>query len=326
MLTGTPSDNSTAMTEPKSAPKRHHFVPKFYLRNFSDHKKRVRMYARGTEKKPIVTSVNNAAVESGFYTTTEESGETSQAVEELLSRIEGLAKAAIARMLKGQFPPDLEDRSNLSLFMALQLLRTPEHRRGYEARFDYTLKVMFEDWNGENVRERLKGRGIEPTDEAVAEIMEVVENLHNYRVVPHQNEHMRTMLNVAGKVAPVILERSWLLGHSQRATFVTSDHPVVWRSEPSKTSKFMGIGVGNADEVYFPLDRHHALAMALPDSLLEGRTVQLNADAVLFVNSLEAAYSYKWVYQHPDDDSIIEMIPDRPRPLMEINQKAIFED
>jgi len=313
-------------TKTSTEPKCHHFVPRFYLRHFADRKKRVRMYARGAKKKRIVTSVNNAAVESGFYTIVDEMGDQSQRAEQLLSMIEGLAKAAIGRMLKGRFPPDIEDRSNLSLFLALQILRTPEHRRSYEATVDYSQKVMLEGWTPGYARQRLKEEGIDPTDKAVAEIMDVVDNPDNYRFVPHQNEHINIMLDVAAKVAPVIAERSWLLGYSKRAAFVTSDHPIVWRSEPNEMSKYMGVGVGNAEEVYFPLDRRHVLAMALPDALPDGMTKELIEDNVLFVNTLEAAYSHKWVYQHPDDDPIGDLIPDKPRPLMEINQKPIFEE
>lgn len=314
------------MPETKTHAKRHHFVPRFYLRHFSDHKKRVRMYARGSKRKPVVTSVNNAAVEAGFYTVIEETGDESQRVEDLLSLIDGLAKAAIGRIANGRFPPNIEGRSNLSLFIVLQTLRTPEHRRSYEAMVDYGEKVMLEGWTPDYARERLKENGIEATDETIVAIMDVVENPAKYRIVPHQNEHIKIMLNVATEVAPVIAERSWLLGHSRRAAFVTSDHPVVWHSEPNEVSKYMGIGIGNAEEVYFPLDRYNVLAMALPNALPDGRVMELIADNVLFVNSLEAAFSHKWVYQHPHDDPIDDLIPDRPRPLMEINQKPIFED
>ena len=309
----------------KAEPKRHHFVPKFYLRGFSDHKKRVRMYARGTKKKPVLVSVNNAAVESGFYTIVEESGEKSQRVEQLLSMVEGLANTAIERMLKGQFPPSTEDRTNLSLFMAFQTLRTPENRRGYEAMVDYSHKLLFEGWTPEYVRERMKEQGIEPTDESVAEVMDVVENPDNYRIVPHQNEHIKLMLKVATEVAPVFASRTWLLGRSKRAGFITSDHPVVWWSEPDEKSKYMGVGIENAEEVYFPLDRHNVLALALPGALRDGRVMTFVEDNVLFVNWLEAAASYKWVYQHPEDDPVDDLIPGKSRPLMEINQKPIFE-
>jgi hypothetical protein len=308
----------------KDEPKRHHFVPRCYLRGFSDHKKRVRMYARASKQHLVVTSVNNAAVESGFYTLVEESGEQSLAVEHVLGLIEGLAKTAIARMVSGQFPPTIEDRSNLSLFMALQVLRTPEERLAYEAMVDHSQKAMFEGWTPEYVRERMKEEGIEPTDEAVAEVMDVVENPDNYRFVPHQNEHIKVMLKVAVEAAPVIAARTWLLGQSTRASFITSDHPVVLWSEPSEETRFKGIGIETAEQVYFPLDRRHVLALALPHSRPDGKLLQLTEDNVLFVNHLEADHSFKWVYQHPEDDLVHDLIPDKPKPLMEINQTPIF--
>lgn len=310
-------------TRTKSHPKRHHFVPKFYLRHFADHKKRIRMYERGRKKNPIVTSVNNAAIESGFYTVTEESGEESQRVERLLSLIEGQAKAAIEPMLKGKFPPDPRDRYFLALFMALQTLRTPEHRREYEMTVDYTQKVMLEGWTPDYVRERLKEKELEPTDEAVAEVMDVVENPDKYEFVPHQNEHIKIMLSVATKVAPVIAARAWLLGRCKTATFITSDHPVVCYSRPTEMSRYVGIGIGNAEEVYYPLDRHYVLALAPPGTLQE-RPIALVKDNVLFVNSLIAGDSYKWVFQHPDDEPVHYLIPGKPKPLIEINGEPVF--
>lgn len=306
-----------------SEPKRHHFVPKFYLRNFADNKKRIRMYERASKKKPIVTSVSNAAVESGFYTVIEESGEESQKVERLLAVIEGEAKAAIVRLLKGQFPPDPESRNFLALFLALQILRTPEHRRQYEASVDYVQKVLLEGWTPDYAHERLEQAGIKPSDEAVAEIMDVVQNPDRYRFVPHQNEHIKIMLSVASQIASVIGARAWLLGHCKTTTFITGDHPVVWNSRPSETSRYVGVGIGNADEVYYPLDRHHVLALAPPNTLPE-RPIPLVKDNVLFVNSLVAEYSHRWVFQHPDDEPVGHLIPATPRPIMEINGEPVF--
>ncbi|MBI2914090.1 MAG: DUF4238 domain-containing protein [Chloroflexi bacterium] len=308
----------------QAQPKRHHFVPKFYLRHFADNKRRVRMYTRGHKRKPIIVSVSNAAVESGLYTVLEESGDESQKVEGLLSLIEGQAKSAIDRILKGRFPPDLEDRSALALFMALQMLRTPEQHRQYEAMVDYTQKVLLEGWTPEYARERLEQASMEPTHEAVAQIMDVVENPDKYRFVPHKNEQIRIMLSVATNIAPVIAARSWLLGQCKTASFITSDHPVVWWSEPTEMSRYVGTGVGNAQEVHFPLDRHHALMLALPGSLPE-LVMAAAADNVLFVNWLVAEYSYRWIYQHPDDEPLDFLIPKMPKPLMEINGKPVFD-
>jgi hypothetical protein len=183
-----------------------------------------------------------------------------------------------------------------------------------------------EGWTREYAAERLQEEGIDPSKEAIDEVMDVAENPDKHRFVPHQNEHIKLMLNVAMNVAPAFAERTWLLGESKRACFVTSDHPVVWHSEPNAMSKYLGVGISNAEEVYFPLDRKLVLSMALPGVLPDGMKMDLVEDNVLFVNSLEASYSYKWVYQHPDDDRIDDLIPKERRALMEINQVLIFED
>jgi len=282
----------------KAQPKRHHFVPQFYLRNFADGKRRLRMYARGRGAEPIVAMVKDAAVESGFYSVAHESGEKSQRVESVLSVIDDKAKAAVDAILRGGFPPERQAREDLAIFIALQTLRTPLDRRQYEAMVDYTQKVMLEGWTADYARERLQQTGLDTTDEAVAEIMDVVDNPEKYRFVPHQNEHIKIMLSVATQVAPVIAARAWLLGACNTASFVTSDHPVVWRSAPNETNRHLGVGLGNAEEVYFPLDRHHVLMMALPGELPE-RRVELPGDAVLFVNHLVAESSHKWTYQQP---------------------------
>jgi hypothetical protein len=314
------------LIECETQAKRHHFVPRFYLRHFADKKRRIRMYERGSRRGPVVASVLNAAVESGFYTVVEVSGEESQKVEHLLSLIEGQAKAAIQRMLKGHFPPSEEDRDALALFMAMQIMRTPEHRRAYEATVDYTEKVLLEGWTAEYARKRVEEGGVEATDEAVAQVMDVVENPDRYQFVPHQNEHIKIMLSVATVLAPVIASRPWLLCHSRTAAFVTSDHPVVLWSRPTEMSKYVGIGLVNAEEIYYPLDRHHVLGLALPGALPDGMVMQLINDNVLFVNSLEAGESYKWVYQHPEDEQVDHLIPRTPKALFEINGKPIFAE
>ena len=156
--------------------------------------------------------------------------------------------------------------------------------------------------------------------------MDFIENGDEYRIRPHQNEHIEIMLNVATNVAPVIAERAWLLGRCRTATFITSDHPVVWWSKPNETSEFMGVGIGNAEEMYYPLDRHYVLGLALAGALPDGMVMQLAKDNVLFVNSLVASESHKWVYQHPNDDLVDFLIPDKPKVLIEINGKPIFAE
>jgi hypothetical protein len=53
---------------------------------------------------------------------------------------------------------------------------------------------------------------------------------------------------------------------------------------------------------------------------------QLIEDNVLFVNSLEASGSYRWVYQHPEDEHVTQLIPPEPKALLEVNGKPIFAE
>jgi hypothetical protein len=85
----------------------------------------------------------------------------------------------------------------------------------------------------------------------------------------------------------------------------------------------MGVGLRDAEEIDFPLDRHHVLMM-FPEGWPE-KSFVLERENVLFVNSLVASASYEFVFQHPDDPLIHNLIPKEPRPLMVVNQEPVFE-
>ena len=107
-------------------PAKHHFVPQFYLRRFSNAKKQIRIYERGHGTR--ISSVKNTAAQSGYYTAAVKSGGDPQGVEKLLDRIETAARGAIERIVNSKFPPSGEDRGSIGLFLAIQMMRTPERR------------------------------------------------------------------------------------------------------------------------------------------------------------------------------------------------------
>jgi hypothetical protein len=85
-------------------PKRHHYVPQWYLRRFANRREQIRVYHRGNGAY-FTTSVENAAVQTGFYTIKEASGRESQVVEKVLGDIDGKADKVASRMITGRFPP-----------------------------------------------------------------------------------------------------------------------------------------------------------------------------------------------------------------------------
>jgi hypothetical protein len=98
--------------------RRHHIVPQFILRRFADEDGNVVVYDVEADKE-WSGSVRKIAVENDFYTVETPEG-PSDLAEEALAKIEGLAAAAIDRVLGGSFPPDNDDRQAISAFLALQ--------------------------------------------------------------------------------------------------------------------------------------------------------------------------------------------------------------
>lgn len=310
------------------AAKRHHYLPRFYLRGFADHRQRVRRYSRDAAK-PVVMSVENAAVECGFYAYVDAAGEKQEHVEELLATIEHQAARALRRMVDQRaVPPNREDRAAIAIFLALQIMRTPEQRRQLAALADFTEKLMLRGIGEQEVRERLGEAGAPPSEDDVRAAMDVVTNLDDYRFEPHSNEHIRLMLNVAMEIAPLLMTKTWLLGIVQAPEargLITGDRAVIAHTPPERQRSGLGIGLDNAEGVYFPIDRQHLLCLARPEDIDRAYAFPLLAPHVEFAQHLVARACFRWVFQHPDEPDISSIVPTEPRPLMVVSGEEIFD-
>ena len=72
-------------------PKRHHYLPRFYLERFASRDGHFWLYDRSLGSYRRVSS-RNAAVRRYYYSTEDEEGQRFHDFEDFLSRIEGLAK------------------------------------------------------------------------------------------------------------------------------------------------------------------------------------------------------------------------------------------
>src|SRR5262245_41372673 len=145
---------------------RHHLVPAFYLRRFSNDKAQIKVVSRDL-KHSFVTSITKAASEVDFYATQTADGKTSRDVERLLSQVETVAARVIADILdRGSFPPSEGDRVHLAIFLATQFTRGRDKRHAGEMMTDYASKRLFQGLTDENIRERLSHtHGRPATDE-----------------------------------------------------------------------------------------------------------------------------------------------------------------
>jgi hypothetical protein len=308
-----------------SQAKRHHYVPEFYLKRFADAKGKIRVYRSHTRLPAYETSTKNAAVKTGLYTIAADDGQTSGALESELAKIEAKAQDAISRSLGGTFPLPSDERSDLALFIALQFVRTPEEKERHGVVVDTIEKSFYEGMTEEWARERLTEIGKKPTDDLVALVMDISRNPESYVFRTHPNDFLRAMVQVAVQgVAPVLSKKAWWLGTSTGPSFITGDHPLVLIDHPAGLSPYRGGGLLRAEEVFFPLDRHHVLTLRNSPGF-EGRTL-VPRERVNAINAAVAGSSYQCVFQHPGDPPIGSLIPMKPRPLMRVNLEPVFVD
>jgi hypothetical protein len=237
-----------------SEPKRHHWVPLSYLLRFASED---RVWVRWRDAKSYPTNCLNVAVEGGFYDVAMPDGTKSKEVEHLLSEMESSAESAFQVIDETMAAPGraTPEREAMSVFLALQITRTPEQRQ----------RVLF----GESVRAYLAGREI--TRELVAEYLEEVHlgfkpaapevaAAQTIAVALRQDgvltaEHsMAMMFDSVKLLAPKLLAMEWCVEHDRKGRIMTSDTPlVVWR-KPAPRDAYEGVGIDNAQELRFPLD------------------------------------------------------------------------
>jgi hypothetical protein len=293
-----------------SEPRRHHLVPKSYLRRFADESDQIAVVRRDGSKR-FVTSVEKAAAGTDFYAVETTDGR-SQDVERMFSRIEGAAHEAIERVLSGAFPPTPDDRERIAWFVAVQFVRGRDMRQAHTAMIEYFTKLHVVNVSEAQVRAMLAKTGKTPTDEEVADLVGFASDPSAYSIEPSQNWLVSLMLRQPPKLMPMVAARQWQLARFFAPVLLTSDSPVIlWCRTPPPAP--YGVGFGTADEIGFPLDRHHLLVASRHD--VPEVVVECDGATGTALNFLTAVRAYEWVYHHPAEDPLqgLELPPPEGR-------------
>lgn len=213
-------------------PRRHHYVPQFYLRRFARQdgdKSTIATVPIAPPSTPRQGNVADTAVIRDFYTVVGDDNEDTVAVEKLLAMVEGAAAGPLERLAGGVFfPPNDHDRMIIGLLIALQIVRGPDARRHMEAMADLAVRMTMslEDRRDQAIDFLRQRDGHDPTAEAVDEFFEDVQS-SDWQVVPSQNDLVKLMLEQAQALAPYVTMRKWCLVRFPEPGLVTSDRPVM---------------------------------------------------------------------------------------------------
>ena len=303
-----------------------HYVPRFLLRNFCvGEEPCLWVYDKKSDKK-FKTSVERIAGERGFYEVTV--GDVELSLEEGLSRLESESSKVINRIITTKSIGVLndEERTTLAVFVAVQMLRVPNHRESMLAIGEGLRRVF-----GERFGMDVSGISDMTPDLAKALSLQSLTKPHVYA------EH--------------VLNKSWFLFEANSSTpFYVSDNPVALQNDVEPKGPLrgnLGLAVPGI-EIYLPIsstltlgffcrsheemirsgvERMRRRIVRDPDfpmdfgpllvwmrALRKGTPIASTTDNVLNHNSLQVRQAERFVFSSlPNFELVESMIADDPR-------------
>lgn len=309
-------------------PKNQHYVPQFILRNFTHNGTHLYCFDKKTGKR-FSPNTQNVASEMYFYDL--ENGVPEYSFEYQLTDLETKVAPIIEHVVKERTIRNLSEdqRRAISLYTAVQMLRTPHSREDI-------LHV-----NREMAR-ILRENGAVPND---------VTNFREIETEQEAKEITLYNLRIASEMVPEIMNKKWLLCVSDEK-FLISDNPVVRQNTRNKSSVRGTLGLKNQGiEIYFPLSPSVLLSFICADTIADielaysanGSQAEMQGDYSLRnflfsvrrklpivysesnienVNSLQVIFSERFVFsKDPDFDLAIDMVSKDDRLKMGIRSR-----
>ncbi len=194
--------------------KRHHFIPKAYLKAFCDEDGRVFVYRKDDPHKIIHLNPDNTGFHKYYYSLPlPEGGKNNNALENLFSEIEAKWPPIVERLLQCK---DVNDsKEDIFVFVALQSVRVPAARDAIEGFLSAIVKAVARilDEQGQLVP---KAAG----SENIVDKLEVaIDPLQSLAAMPSLLEGFLRILDKMGFV---------VLHNATDTPFLSSDNPLIW--------------------------------------------------------------------------------------------------
>lgn len=252
--------------------KRSHYVPQVYLRAWANDRNQVAVRRRGSVDC-FKSNIKDVAVQSHLYG----KGLNGQIREQMFGNLEGEWPAMRAALLADGGLIQAPMRDKVALFMALQFIRT--HKQGAQMKFFRALSewTTVRPISKEDVRRFLQERILHfaPSDQEVEGAWSLAYIALKDGPPPSIDEEMGIHFDLAvKKVAPLLTEYSWAVEHCPKPILMTSDRPFMTWRPPSYRDAYEGVGIGNSDELRFPLTPSDLLVIQRGNYQIGVHTVQ----------------------------------------------------
>lgn len=286
-------------------PKRHHYLPQFYLERFCRNKilqifDRESCSYRGQAPK-------NTATIGHYYTVTDKHGNKNTDIETFLSKIEGLAKPIIDKVDNSAFITD-EEKLNLSIFLSLLWVRVPEFENFLNEASDKLIKKLIKhecatEEQAEAILKEQEQSG-EQLQVTANDLVEFVQN-EQYSITVPRDESLRQMLSISRKIAAYLSLMNLLFIQSEPNTsFITTDNPFTL-VPPQNYNEFFGIGIITKGAIkVVPLSRKTCLTILDSGNSINYKKVSINE--VKSINCTVAGNCARFIFGR--DEALVKSI------------------
>lgn len=244
----------------------HHYVPQFYLRNFSSDEK---VFAFNTKNgKLFSSSPRNIASERDLYRL---EGPEPQLAEKMFGEIETAITPILNNIISTEKLPAFDSDEFISLmwFISLMVVRHPGQLTKFEEFMKTVMQRSVEIFAHHISAEgKTLGDGQKITKEQANDAVEAL-NAGRIKIHIPRDHSLTSSLKTAETIAETLVARSWTLAISSETEFMTSSSPVllVWDDLSLHLKYPTGFGVKNTT-VYFPIS---------PKLLMIGKFEQLKS-------------------------------------------------
>lgn len=194
--------------------KRHHFVPKAYLKAFCDRQGKLRVYRKEGPEEPLHQVPDATQFRKYYYSQpTPDGGQDNSTLEAVFSSIENHWPETVAKLhARG----DVNDRlESIFQFIALQRVRVPASRDAAESILAQTVKDTMEVM--------LANGNLAPPPPGLEDLSDLVQ----VSIDPHQSIHsMVAMMQGMGQLFSTVGFAA--VHNATERPFLTSDNPVLW--------------------------------------------------------------------------------------------------
>lgn len=227
-------------------PKRHHYLPEFYLHGFSNDGI-LQVYDKERDEYRGQQPVNTA-VKTHYYSVVGEDGEKNTQIETLLAQVEGHAKEIIAKASRFE-PLTEEDKGNLSIFISFLWNRVPDFEHSVNTLYTHAVKMLADAvFNDEATAERELARYARETGETGGPTAKEMVKFHKsgaYTIEIDRVASLQAMLSTSLEMANFFEQMDWALIHTPaNASFITTDNPFFLYPPPNyKPNSIYGVGI-----------------------------------------------------------------------------------